>query len=289
MRFPLAILGVAIALPASSQRHPLLIIGIDGFSAEAVRRAPAPNIRKLMAAGTWTLHARGVMPTVSSPNWASIIMGAGPESHGVTSNEWQTFNAPFPPVCQSPLAEGIFPTLFGQVHLQRPSSRIGVIHDWKDFGRLFERKAVHEARHVKGSPEATDAAIAYWREQKPDLLFVHLDDVDHAGHNHEWHSEKYFAEVSVIDGLVGKLMDAADLSKTNILLVADHGGVGTKHGGLTLVELEVPWIAAGPGIPKRGEIPTPVSSVDTSPAAAALLGVKSHPCWTGRNPLSTLR
>jgi len=44
-----------------------------------------------MREGAWTLHARGVMPTVSSPNWASMIMGAGPEQHGVTSIDWQPY------------------------------------------------------------------------------------------------------------------------------------------------------------------------------------------------------
>ncbi|MEN9595318.1 MAG: hypothetical protein RLY23_1801 [Actinomycetota bacterium] len=30
-------------------------------------------------------------------------------------------------------------------------------------------------------PEATAAAIEYWKQNKPLLLWVHLDDVDHAG------------------------------------------------------------------------------------------------------------
>ena len=38
-----------------------------------------------------SIHARGVIPTVSSPNWASMIMGAGPEQHGITSNDWSEF------------------------------------------------------------------------------------------------------------------------------------------------------------------------------------------------------
>ena len=29
------------------------------------------------------------MTSSSSQNWASMIMGAGPEQHGITSNEWE--------------------------------------------------------------------------------------------------------------------------------------------------------------------------------------------------------
>ena len=264
----------------------ILVIGIDGFSAEAVRKAPVPNIRRLMAAGSWTLSARGVMPTVSSPNWASILMGAGPEQHGITSNDWQRDKFDIAPVCRSPLDPAIFPTMFGQIREGRGRKvKLAAIHDWKDFGRLIENKgAADEIRHVLGSPQATEAALSYWRQNSPNLLFVHLDDVDHAGHHDTWHSEKYFAAVAIIDSLVGRLIDAVDLTKTIVFLVADHGGVGTKHGGLTIVELEVPWIAAGPAIPKTGEIKDrPVYSLDTAPTVAALFDVKPNPCWTGRN------
>ena len=67
----------------------VVVIGVDGLSPEGIKRAKTPVLHKMMAEGASTLHARGVMPTVSSPNWASMIMGAGPEQHGVTSNDWK--------------------------------------------------------------------------------------------------------------------------------------------------------------------------------------------------------
>src|SRR6059036_3684283 len=42
--------------------------------------------RSDLSRGAWTLEARGVMPTLSSPNWESAIGGASPEQHGITSN-----------------------------------------------------------------------------------------------------------------------------------------------------------------------------------------------------------
>jgi predicted AlkP superfamily pyrophosphatase or phosphodiesterase len=70
-----------------SQVEHVVVIGVDGLSPDGVHKAKAPNLARMMKEGAYTLHARAVMPTVSSPNWASMIMGAGPEQHGVTSNE----------------------------------------------------------------------------------------------------------------------------------------------------------------------------------------------------------
>jgi predicted AlkP superfamily pyrophosphatase or phosphodiesterase len=93
-----AILVIASLVLPAAQRRParadhLLLVGVDGLGSEGLRVARAPAIRALIDAGAHTLAARGVMPTVSSPNWASMISGAGPEQHGVTSNDWE----PSPP------------------------------------------------------------------------------------------------------------------------------------------------------------------------------------------------
>jgi hypothetical protein len=117
----------------------VVIVGVDGLSPDGVRKAKTPNLGRMMKEGAYTLHARGVMPTVSSPNWASMIMGAGPEQHGVTSNEWEPAKAAIRPTAVR--TEGIFPTIFGVLRAQRPTAKMAVFHDWDGFGRLFERKA----------------------------------------------------------------------------------------------------------------------------------------------------
>ena len=63
---------------------------------------------------------------------------------------------------------------------------------------------------------------------------------------------------------------------------ADHGGVGKTHGGLSTAELEIPWIAAGGGIAKGRELKGPVTTIDTAPTMAYLLGIAAPPAWIGR-------
>ena len=66
-------------------RH-VVIVGVDGLSPDGIRKAATPNLHRLMKSGASTLHARAVMPTVSSPNWASMRMmpseGSGRYSPG---------------------------------------------------------------------------------------------------------------------------------------------------------------------------------------------------------------
>ena len=256
----------------------VLIIGVDGLSSDGVRNAATPNIHKLMDRGAWTLKSRGVMPTVSSPNWMSLLSGAGPEMHGVHSNEWERFNYKIEPACKGP--DGIFPGLFGVIHGQRPTATLAAIHDWKGFGRLVEKNAASHVQHVLGSPAAAAAAVAYWQEHHPLLLWVHFDDVDHAGHGKTWEGPEYKSAVEVIDGLIGQLVAAVPVDKTLIVLVADHGGTGTKHGNDTTNELETPLVFAGPGIVK-GEIKTRARSIDMAPTVVKALGLKPHACWEG--------
>ena len=264
-------------LLAAAVSH-VLIIGVDGLSSDGVRNAATPNIHKLMDRGAWTLKSRGVMPTVSSPNWMSLLSGAGPEMHGVHSNDWERFNFKIEPACKGP--DGIFPGIFGVIHQQRPRATLAAIHDWPGFGRLVEKNSATHVRHVKGSPAATAAAIDYWKINKPLLLFVHLDDVDHAGHGKTWEGPEYQAAVEVIDGLIGQLTAAVPIDNTLIVLVSDHGGTGTKHGNDTTNELETPLIFAGPGIAKS-EIKTRARSIDMAPTVVKALGLKPHACWEG--------
>lgn len=273
------------AQPALAQevRH-VVVIGVDGMGAEGVVRVDPPNLRRLREAGAWTLKGRAVIPTVSAPNWASMIMGAGPAQHGVTSNEWRAGKYEIAPICTG--TEAIFPTIFGVLRQERPAALIGVFHDWDGFGHLIERKAPNEIVDAASPSEAIARAGDFILAKRPQLTFVHIDDVDHAGHNHGWLSPQYDAAIREADRLIGVLIDrlkkANLLGQTAVLVTADHGGKGTKHGGLTMSEIEIPWILAAPGI-ARGEISRPVNTYDTAPTIARLLGIKPPACWIGRS------
>src|SRR5690606_3325894 len=145
------------------------------------RKANTPVMDEFMKNGAYTLNARGVLPTSSSTNWASMVSGAGPEKHGVTSNGWERDDFGFPAVTTG--LEPIFPTIFGVTRQQRPEMEIGAIYNWGGFGRLIERSALNFDVTRPDAGETAREAVAYIKEKKPGLLFVHFDHVDHAGHH----------------------------------------------------------------------------------------------------------
>ena len=122
------VLSGVLPVPAGTvgaRRAPaVVVIGPDGLSVDGVAKARTPRLHELMRRGAWTLEARGVMPTLSSPNWESAIGGAGPEQHGVTSNGYFRRLVEFQPLCRD--SQGRLPTIFGVLREQRPQSRIAV-------------------------------------------------------------------------------------------------------------------------------------------------------------------
>jgi predicted AlkP superfamily pyrophosphatase or phosphodiesterase len=275
--------AVAAALPALAADH-VLVVGIDGLSPDGLKRAKAPHLHRLIQDGAVSWTMRAVMPTSSSSNWASMIMGAGPEQHGVTSNEWRPDQHSISPVVRGP--GGIFPTMFALLRQQRPDARIAVFYDWDGFGRLVEPGIAEVQKHVKGRGAAARAAADWIRAHRPHLCFLQLDHVDGAGHKSGWGSEDYVRAVELADRLAGELLAALDAAgireKTVVMIASDHGGVGKKHGGETMAEIEIPFVLAGPGVRRGHTIQAPSNVYDIAPTVIRLLRLEPHPAWTGR-------
>lgn len=272
-----------ILLPAFAADH-VVVIGVDGLSPDGLKRAATPNIDRLIREGAVTWTARAVMPSSSSANWASMIMGAGPEQHGITSNDWQPDKFDLPPTAKGP--GGLFPTMFALLREQRPDARIAAFYDWDGFGRLMEPGIAQIRKHVKG-PEAAARATADWiREHRPHLCFVQLDHVDGAGHKAGWISPEYDRAVELTDRLVGEILAAIDAAgirdKTVVMITSDHGGIEKKHGGETMAEMEIPLVISGPGVRRGQTISSPVNVYDVAPTVVHLLGLKPHPAWIAR-------
>lgn len=262
----------------------VIIIGCDGMSPDGIVQANTPFMDGMMREGAWTLHARGVMPTSSSPNWASMIMGAGPEQHGVTSNDWQVDKFEIAPTVKDD--SGRFPTVFALLKQQKPEATAAVFHDWDGFGRLLNRSDVVEMHDCDGPAKTIEAAIAYVKEHKPTLTFIHLDQVDHVGHEVGHGTPEYYAAVEEADKYIGQVLqacaEAGIAGDTAVLVTADHGGVAKGHGGATMAEIEIPWILTGAGVKRGVELTSSVNTYDTAGTIAFLLGLTPHPNWIAK-------
>jgi len=266
----------------------VVLIGSDGLGAYAFEKAQVPNMRKMMEAGNYSLKARAVLPSSSAVNWASMIMGSGPELHGYT--EWGSKTPELPSRIVG--EEGIYPSIFSLIDEQLPIEKMGVAYKWGGIGYLFEKNLVDLDLNGETDEKTTDAAIEFITTEKPALTFIHLDEPDGAGHNIGHDTPDYYEAVEEIDRLIGKVIAALETSgmmdDTVIILSSDHGGVDKGHGGKSLLEVEIPWIIYGHGIPHIGELQSSIVTYDTASTIAWLLGLKQPQFWTGKPVMEAL-
>jgi predicted AlkP superfamily pyrophosphatase or phosphodiesterase len=269
----------------------IVVIGVDGLSPDGIRNAETPVLDSLMESGSYTLKARAVLPTVSSPNWASMIMGASPAQHGITSNKWERNEHTLPPAYSGKY--GTFPTIFEVIKDQKPAAISGAIYHWDGFGRLFPAESVNFNRNGEDQFSTTAYALDFLNTQQPIFTFIHLDHVDGAGHEFGHGTPEYYAAVSQADSLIGQIMNTLhqnDMAKQTVVLVtSDHGGINKGHGGETLAEIEIPFIVAGKGIRKNHQIAEQVYTFDNAATVAWLLGLKVPQAWIGRPVKSILQ
>ncbi|RPE09202.1 alkaline phosphatase [Chitinophaga lutea] len=269
---------------AIAQRTPkhIILIGSDGFGAYAFQQSQTPVLRGMMQKGSWTLHARTVLPSSSAPNWASMVMGAGPELHGYT-----TWGSKKPDLPARVLDEyGMFPTVYALLRKARPQSEIGVIYEWDGIGYLFPKAAVNKDQNSDGDVAVAAAACDYIKSKKPAFLFVHLHDVDSVGHKVGHGTPEYYAAIERTDTHVGEILqairDAGMEQNTVVIFTADHGGINKGHGAISMNEMEIPWIVKGPGIRQNHEVQGSVMTFDTAATIARLFGLVQPQVWIGK-------
>ncbi|KQS24736.1 alkaline phosphatase family protein [Dyadobacter sp. Leaf189] len=262
----------------------VIVIGVDGLSPDGIKKAETPFIDQMISGGAVKWNVRTVLTSASSQNWASMIMGAGPEQHGIINNDWEMDEHTLPAIVNE--ADGRFPTIFSVLRKARPDAEIGTVYHWEGFGRLFQKNALSYDKHFSTEDSTATDFIRYIKSKKPLLGFVHFDHVDHAGHHGGHGSPEYYKSVTKADSLIGAVLkgieEAGMKEKTLVILWADHGGIGYGHGGATPQEAEIAGVFYGKGIKKGYEIAQQVYTYDLASTIAFALSIEQPYAWIGR-------
>lgn len=285
-------LFLAILLPVASAfadapkplpgiKH-VVVIGFDGFGSYAWPKAEMPRLKAFAATGSSTLVCKVVAPSSSAPNWASHFMGAGPESHHYTA--WNSAKPTAPIEFKNKF--GYFPGIFGEMRVQRPDSKLVVVHNWDGIAPLVDKPALDVIKQTETMQQTESVFISYLKKEKPTLGFVHFNEPDSTGHGPGHNTPEYYAMLRECDKRVGRILDAikaAGMDKdTIVMVIADHGGINKGHGGKTPQECQVAWIISGPGVKPDHRIAGDVSNTDTAPTIARIFGLKAPQAWTGK-------
>lgn len=233
----------------------VLAISVDGLNPAALRRvgpAGAPHLHRLFAEGAGTLNARSqVELTLTLPNHTSMVTGRRIDrrrgGHGVT---WNTHRRGT--TVQRAARHGVS-SMFTVVH--DGGGRTAMFATKTKFS-LFARSWPHGIDRTRIT-DGDDRRVA--RAARNDLVragraltFVHLGDVDRAGHARGFMSRAYLRAVRQVDRRIGLFLSAIDrnaLDDVVVVLTADHGGRGRDHSDRRrTVNRRVPFVVWGAGI-----------------------------------------
>lgn len=279
---------VASAAPAA----PVLMISIDGLRPmdviDAGRGFAVPNLRAIMAAGTYSTGVRNSLPTVTYPNHTTLITGVWPAKHGIANNV--TFDP------EGKNLDGWYwyardikvPTLWDAVHARGGKvASIGwpvsvdaasIDDDFPEYwrGQIPEDlKLIHalttpglipameaatgmsSAAMFAETADADDAKAAFgaalYARDKPAFMTVHLSSLDEFEHETGPGSAKSKATLAQIDGAVGRLVAAGRAAEPDlvVMVVSDHGFAPVDHAlDLTRAFADAGLLTLAPGTHK---------------------------------------
>ena len=222
----------------------VLIIGIDGCRADALELANTPVIDNLIQNGIYSPDALNDDITVSGPGWSAILCGVWSDKHLSIDNSFNNtdyFN--FPPIFK--YAEDFDDNL----------NTVSICH-WNPINDNIVQNYADFKLNVSSDFDVSSEASTYITNNDPDLIFLHFDDVDHAGHNYGFSPNitEYITSIEAVDDLLDPVMQAI-YQRPNylnedwiILVTSDHGGVGTSHGGTSIEHENVVVIVSGDNI-----------------------------------------
>ena len=264
----------------------VLIIALDGICTDGLKKANTPNIDKLMSEGAYSFDTRNVIPSVTLPNWTSILCGSGPERHGVINNSWTINNVQLKAVERN--ENGYYPSIFQALKENVSNVKTAFYYNWKELINAFDPTYMDEKIFLEDDQFIPNYEKAYQfmcdHRNEPTFVFLYDVHTDHAGHSSGWMSDPYIKAIEEADQQIGvlfeKMKKAQLYENTYILFVTDHGGINHGHGGYTQEEMSIPWSVTGKDI-KPGMIKEQNFTVNTASMIARFFNIQQPTVWSG--------
>ncbi|MCL3782023.1 metalloenzyme superfamily [Prolixibacteraceae bacterium JC049] len=259
---------------ASAQNNKVLIIGIDGCRPDALLYANTPNIDQLWKDGAYSFRAQTDPISSSGICWTGMLTGVWHQKHNVTTNAYKNPN------------NKKYPHFFQRVKEHNSNYRTISVVNWAPIHKILKPGESDITITCKSDKAVTKKVSKLISEKEVDAFFVQLDDVDHAGHAHDFsiNSPKYLASIETADKQVGQILKAlkkrATYQQENwyIIVSPDHGGSNKGHGKNILSHTTIFYIINGKDVAK-GEIQSAVNVVDIPVTAMKVLGITPKKEW----------
>lgn len=209
-----------------ADRHPVLLVSIDGLRPDAVLEAEKhglkiPVLRSFLTEGSYAERVINVNPTVTNPNHATLVTGVLPAEHGIYNNR------PFAPTAKLPKSYSIYSQIKAQT-LWRAARDAG-LKTGSIFWPITKQATDIDFNLIEGDDEddrkIADDAIALIEQKRPDLLTVHFVRLDHQQHEYGLFSPEGNAALERIDTELGRVIAAQRRIYPDavVAIVSDHG------------------------------------------------------------------
>lgn len=193
------------------KRVPFIIVCVDGLGWDFVKKNKC---------FFWMINGRPIQdiePTLTCPNWSSMLTGELPKTHKVIDNT----------IKEDKCFKLKTPTIFDWYTKKFPRKTPIVYYSWKSLVKLIPNKKTKKIWERNTVRKFTK----YFLRNKPDFSLVFVKQLDETGHMFGWGSKEYHKRVQRIYDDVVKMVLAFKKKKQpfQMILTADHGGKGFGH------------------------------------------------------------
>ena len=289
-------LAALLLLLAACASRPVVLVSVDGLRSDAIGSGTMPTLDALAAGGVHAEWMNPSYPTLTFPNHYTLVTGLRPDRHGIVNNTMLDpvlgrFSLRDRDAVGDPRWWGGKPAW---VTLQEHGGRAATMF-WPGSEAPIAGQHPSDWRPFDANVPASERVdqVLAWLDrkprQRPRLLTLYFDEVDHEGHAWGPGSAQVLTAQAHVDAALARLLSGLEArgirDQVDLIVVSDHGMAAVPPGQREYID---DWLAAkGLGI-DAVEVVTRGSSMGVNPAEgadpavveAALAGRHAHAeCW----------
>ena len=276
--------------PSAAPRDSVLLVSLDGFRNDYLELGIAPNLSRLAREGVRADWMTPSYPTLTFPNHYTLVTGLRPDRHGVVHNTMRDPSlGTFALGRREAVGDGRWwggePVWVGAEKAGLPSATLFWPGSEADIQgvRPTRWQAYDETVPLDARVDTAAGWLSEPAATRPRIATLYFETIDHYSHGHGPDSPQAHDAVRQVDAAIGRLLrtlsERGVLTRTNLVIVSDHGMAAVAPGNVVAAEDMVE--------PTDADVITTGQSVGFAPrtgrekqAEAQLLGTHAHySCW----------
>ena len=268
--------GAPLGQPLTAR---VALVVVDALREDTSRKPEVmPFLNQLRGQGAWAVM-RSQPPSFSEPGWTTLCTGAWPEI-----NDSPPINLEY---------DKLWPWTQDNIFAMAKRAGLKTAVSGYDWWEKFIKPEWRDAGFfTPGEDDAADqdvmkAARPWLTSGGYQLVLIHLDQVDYAGHHEGGPRDPHWnAAAARSDAMLQQIAGALDFKQDTLIVISDHGQIDRGgHGGQDPITLVEPFVMVGAGV-KPGRYPD-AQMVDVAQTVAVLLGT-NLPASSEGKPLTQM-